>query len=226
VAILANTDDNIERRKLYSSITFNGRKTKYYRMIKLVNYKPRTFLFMTIGLIPTLFLIVWLLANIFGSEGANFNAMLFFGGFIGFYLLWINTICLSLDLVTTKNGLSSNRKKSKILFIVLFSIYALRMLITLPYFESIESIIGLTLNILIGVAGIFLITYLFYKISDDYISLTKNRNPNLIDYFIMIFHFSFFIVGLMILHSHVRLLLKDNNIIEEQKTATNTRYSQ
>lgn len=190
-------------------------------MIKLIKYKPRTFLFMTIGLIPILFLIVWLLANLIGSEGANFNAMLFFGGFIGFYFIWINTIYLSLDLVNVKNGLSSKRKKNKILFIILFSIYTLRMLITLPYFESIESVIGLTLNILIGVAGIFLITYLFYKISDDYITLTKNRNPNLIDYFIMIFHFSFFLLGLMILHSHVRLLLKDNNIIEEQKTATN-----
>jgi len=194
-------------------------------MIKLIEYKPRTFLFSTIGLIPILFFIVWLLANVIGPEGANFNAMLFFGVFIGFYLLWINTICLSLDLVNIKNGLSNKRKKSKILFVVLFSIYALRMLITLPYFESIESTIGMTLNILIGVAGIFLITYLFYKISDDYILLTKNRNPNLIDYFIMLFHFSFFLVGLMILHSHVRLLLKDNNIIEEQKTTTNTRYS-
>ncbi len=194
-------------------------------MIKLVNYKPRTFLFITIGLIPTLFLIVWLLANIFGPKGANFSAMLFFGGIIGFYLLWINTIFLCLDLVNMKNGLSSNRKKSKILFIVLFLIYVLRMLITLPYFESIESKIGLTLNVLIGAAGIFLMTYLFYKISVDYLSLTKNRNPNLIDYFIMLFHFSFFLVGLMILHSHVRLLLKDNNIIEEQKTATNTPYT-
>lgn len=184
-------------------------------MIKFINFKPRAFLFMTIGLIPILFLIVWLLANVIGPEGANFNVLLFFGGFIGFYLLWINTICLSLDLVNIKNGLSSNRKKSKILFVVLFSIYALRMLISLPYFESIESLIGMTLNILIGVAGIFLVTYLFYKISDDYISLTRNRNPNLIDYFIMIFHFSFFLVGLMILHSHVRLLLKDNNILEE-----------
>lgn len=184
-------------------------------MIKLINFRPRVFLFMTIGLIPILFLIVWLLANLIGPEGANFNAMLFFGGFIGFYLLWINTICLSLDLVNIKNGLSSNRKKSKILFIVLFSIYALRMFITLPFFESLESIMGLTLNILIGATGIFLITYLFYKVSDDYISLTKNRNPNLIDYFIMIFHFSFFLGGLMILHSHVRLLLKENNILDE-----------
>ncbi|WP_088656266.1 hypothetical protein [Geofilum rhodophaeum] len=184
-------------------------------MIKLINFKPRAFLFMTIGLIPMLFLIVWLLANLIGPEGANFNAMLFFGGFVGFHLLWINTIGLSLNLVNIKTGHSSNRKKSNILFIVLFSIYSLRMIITLPYFESIEPIFGVTLNILIGVSGIFLITYLFYKISDDYISLTKNRNPNLIDYFIMLFHFGFFLVGLMILHSHVRLILKDNDILRE-----------
>jgi len=183
-------------------------------MIKLIHFKPRAFIFMTIGLIPILFLIVWLLANIVGSEGANFSAMLFFGGFIGFYLLWINTICFSLDLVNIKNGLSSNMKKTKILFIVLFSIYTLRMLISLPHFEMIESTIGLILNILIGATGIILMTHLFYKISDDYISLTKDRYPNLIDYFIMIFHFSFFLVGLMILHSHVRLLLKDHNIIK------------
>ncbi|MBN1111766.1 MAG: hypothetical protein JXA53_02495 [Bacteroidales bacterium] len=184
-------------------------------MIKLINLKPIAFLFMTIGLIPILFLIVWLLANVIGPEGANFNALLFFGGFIGFYLFWINTICFSLDLINIKNGLSSNMRKNKILFIVFFSIYALRMLISLPCFDSTETIIGLTLNILIGVVGIILATYMFYKISDDYILLTKNRYPNLIDYFIMSFHFSFFLVGLMILHSHVRLLLKDNNLLKE-----------
>lgn len=170
---------------------------------------------MTIGLIPILFFIVWLLAKIIGPEGANFNALLFFGGFIGFYLLWINTIFLSLDLISIKYGFSSSRKKNKILFIILFSIYFLRMIISLPYFESIESLIGMALNILIGVAGIFLITYLFYEISDNYIFLIKNRTANLFDYFIMIFYFSFFLVGIMILHSPIRLLLKDNNILEE-----------
>lgn len=185
-------------------------------MIKLIKTKPRVFLFMTIGLIPVLFSIVWLLSKIIGPEGAYFNALLFFGGFIGFYLLWINTIFLSLDLVNIKLGLSSSSsKKNKILFIILFSIYLLRMIITLPYFESIESLIGMTLNILIGVVGIILITYLFYGISDNYIFLIKNRTASLFDYFIMIFYFSFFIVGIMILHSHVRLLLKDNNILEK-----------
>jgi len=206
---------NFKENKSDSSRILRDRNTKYYRMIKLINIKPIVFLFMTIGLIPILFFIVWLLANIIGPEGANFNALLLFGGFIGFYLLWINTIYMSLDLVKIKNGLSSSRKKNMILFIVLFSVYLLRMIISLPYFESIESLIGMTLNILIGVAGIILITYLFYKISDDYISLTKYRTANLFDYFIMIFHFSFFLVGLMILHSHVRLLLKDNNILKE-----------
>ena len=89
------------------------------------------------------------------------------------------------------------------------------MLISLPYFESIESIIGMTLNILIGVSGIFLMTFLFYRISDTYIMLTKNRNANLIDYFIMVFHLGFVPIELMILHLHVRLLLKDENLLEE-----------
>ena len=206
---------NFKENKFDSSKFLSDRITKYYRMIKLINIKPRVFLFMTIGLIPILFSIVWLLVKLIGPEGANFIALLFFGGFIGFYLLWINTIYLSLDLVNIKNGLSSSRKRNKILFIMFFSIYLLRMIISLPYFESIESLIGMTLNILIGLAGLFLITYLFYNISDDYIFLTKNRTANLFDYFIMIFYFSFFLIGLMMLHSHVSLLLKDNDILEK-----------
>lgn len=170
---------------------------------------------MTIGLIPMLFFITWLIANIIGPEGTNFNALLFFGGFIGFYLLWINTICKSLDLINVKLGLSSGMKKNNILFIILFSTYLLRMIISLPYFESIESLIGMPLIILIGVIGIISITLLFYKISDDYTFLIKSKNANLFDYFIMIFYFSFFLGGLMILHSHVRQLLKDNNIVDK-----------
>ncbi len=184
-------------------------------MTELIKYRPRVFLFMTLGLIPILFMTVWLSANIIGTDAANFNALLFFGGFIGFYLMWINTIYLSLDLINVKNGFSSKRKRNRILFIVLASIYLLRMIITFPLFESIESLIGVTLYLLIGVVVLILSTQLFYKISDDYIFLTKNRTPNLFDYFIMIFHFSFFLVGLMILHSHVRLLLRDNNLIEK-----------
>jgi hypothetical protein len=160
-------------------------------------------------------LTVWVLANIFGPEAANFNTLLIFGSFIGFYLIWINTIYLSLDLIIIKKKNPSGRKSNKTLFIILFSIYIIRMTISLPHFESIESIIGLTFNILVGVVGIILVAYLFYKISDDYIFLTKNRTANLFDYFIMVFHFSFFLVGLMILHSHVRLLLKENDIIKK-----------
>jgi len=212
---LSEKNINFKEHKFDLLRILSDRITKYYRMIKLIKIKPRVFLFMTIGLIPILFFIVWSLVKIIGPEGAKFNALLFFGGFIGFYLLWINTIFLSLDLINIKNGFSSSRKKNKILFIILFSIYLLRMITALPYFASIESLIGMTLNILIGVVGILLITYLFYKISDSFISLTKNRTSNLFDYFIMIFHFSFFLVGLMLLHSHVRLLLKDNNIIEK-----------
>ena len=158
-------------------------------MIKLIKTKPSMFLLMTIGLIPILFFIIWLLAKIIEPEVATFSALLFFGGFIGFYLVWINTISLSLDLINIKRGLSSSMKKNKILFIILFSIYLLRMIISLPYFESIESIIGMPLNFLIGVVGIISITYLFYKISDDYTFLIKNRSANLFDYFIMMFYF-------------------------------------
>jgi hypothetical protein len=185
---------------------------KYYNMIKLIRIRPRTFLLMTIGLIPILFFIVWLLVKIIGPEGATFNALFFFGSFIGFYLLWINTICQSLELITRKHRIPSSRKRIKILFIILVSTYFLRMIISLPYFELIDSVIGIPLYILVGVLGIISITYLFYKISDDYIFLLKNRSPNLFDYFLMIFYFSFFLVGLMMLHAHVRLLLRDNNI--------------
>jgi hypothetical protein len=184
-------------------------------MIKLIKTKPGTFLLMTIGLIPILFFIIWLLAIIIGPDGATFCALLFFGGFIGFYLLWINTICLSLDLINIKRGIPSSMKKNKILFIILFSTYFLRMIISLPYFESIDSLIGMSLIILIGIVGIITITYLFYKISEDYTFLIKNRYANLFDYFIMMLYFSFFLGGLMIMHSHVRLLLIDNNIIKK-----------
>lgn len=184
-------------------------------MIKLIKIKPIIFLLVTIGLIPILFFITWLLAYSIGPEGATFSALLLFGGLIGFYLLWINTICMSLNLINVKHGISSSIKKNNILLGILFSAYLLRMIISLPYLESIDSLIGMPLNILIGVIGIISYTLLFYKISDDYTFLTKSKNANLVDYFIMTFYFSFFLIGLLILHSQVRQLLKDSNIIDE-----------
>lgn len=186
-----------------------------HRMIRLIEIKPRIYLFTAIGLIPFLFLAIWLLAKITGPETATFNAFLVFGSIIGHYLFWIYTISYSLDLLNIKNGLSSGNKKYKILLIILASIYVVRMFISLPYFDSVETAVSLPLNIILGIVGILVVIALFYNISDNYIFQTKNRIANFIDYFFMTFYFALFIVGLMILHSEVRTLLIKNNIIEK-----------
>ncbi len=182
-------------------------------MKQFIKYKPITLFLITIGLIPILCLIASLFSYILGVKGANFCTLLIVGGVIGFHLTWINTIFLSLDLINVKNSMPSYREKTQIIFIVLLSIYLLKMIVSLPYFESIELKIGMVLNILIRVVGIILVTYLFYKISDTYILLTKNRTANIWDYFIMLFYFCFLPFGLIMLHSHVKILMKDHNIV-------------
>lgn len=184
-------------------------------MIRLVEIKPRIYLFTAIGLIPFLFSAIWFLTKFTGPETATFSAFLVFGCIIGYYLFWIYTISYSLDLINIKNGLSSGNKKYKILLIILASIYVARMFISLPYFESVGTIIWLPLNFIIGIVGVVVFIALFYNISDNYIFQMKNRAANLIDYFFMTFYFALFVVGLMILHSEVRTLLIKNNIIEK-----------
>jgi len=89
-----------------------------------------------------------------------------------------------------------------------------RIILSSTRLNSLDSNIIVVANIILGLLGFFVLVYLLYTITEDYIFHAKGRIPGLFDYFIMLFHFGFFPIGLIILHSHVRLMLKDKKLIE------------
>jgi hypothetical protein len=183
-------------------------------MKKLIKIKPIRFLFMLIGLVPLLFLLVFILVKLLGPAYDTFNVLLFFGVFVSFNLLWINTIFLSIDLLNQKHNLPSRIKQNRLVFLILGLTYILRMIIALPPLNIIELTIGIYINLLIGIEIIIFFTYLFYSFTDDYIFHFKSRTPNVFDYFIIMFLFCLFPFGLIMLHSNIRSMLKDITIIE------------
>lgn len=183
-------------------------------MHKLINIKSWVFLLVFIGLIPVLFFIVWSINQLMGADGIELSLLLFFGGFFGYFLFWLYSISYGLELLNIDLDIPSNLKKSRRLIVVLLITYMIRIILSLTHFNSLDSNLIVVVNIILGLLGFFVLVYLLYLITEDYIFHVKGRMPRLFDYFIMLFHFGFFPVGLIILHSHVRLMLKDKNLIE------------
>ena len=186
-------------------------------MKRIIRIKPYIFLLVSIGLIPFSFFTVWSIRQIIGTDGIELSLLLFFGGFFGFFLFWLYTISYGLELLNTDSDMPNNLKKNKTLMVVLLFAFIFRILFSLPFTYSTDSRFVVGLNIILGLIGFFALIYLLYNITEDYIYHAKDRMPRLIDYFIVLFHFAFFPIGLILMHSHVRIMLKDKGMLKVNK---------
>jgi len=182
--------------------------------LKIIQTKPSYFLIGFIGLIPILFLTVAGISKLFGQNGISFALLIFFGGFFGYFMFWLLIINNGLDYLNAKHGIPSKIKKNKRLIIVLISSFAIRLFIALPPLKTTEGLFVNGMNIALGLLGLFSLIYLVHNITEDYVFHVKGRVPNIFDYFIVLFHLGFYPIGLLMLHSHVRLLMRDENIID------------
>ena len=167
-------------------------------------------------MIPILFFMVWGIGQILGADGIELSLPLFFGGFFGYFLFWLYTINYGLELLNIELEIPNKLNKNKRLMLAIIITFLTAIILSLPIFNLKDSILIVGINTVFGLVGFFVLIYLFYNITEDYIFHAKNRMPRLVDYFIVLFHFAFFPIGLVLLHSHVRLMMKDKNIIEKE----------
>ncbi len=178
-------------------------------MKKILRIKPLWFFLTFLGMILLLFFIVWCLGQILGSAGAKIYLVLIFGGFIGYYLFWIFTISYGLELLNVKAGIPSSLSYTKVVGVVLLIFSLVYGYLFISESHTLNVVFLMALNILLGIV----ICFLFYDISEDYAFHAKNRPPGIFDYLMVLFQMSFFPIGLLILHAHVRLLLKSKKVI-------------
>jgi hypothetical protein len=138
-------------------------------------------------------------------------------GFIGGYLFWIYLILTGFKNIDLKKGLENNLKKTRILLITILLAYLVFVITFMLDLDKENDTIPIIISILLAP----ILTYSFFEIV---ITLTrkfkyydKKSQPNLWDYFVTVFTLSFYPFGLLMMHSHLRLILRDYRIIGERK---------
>lgn len=182
-------------------------------MNRLLRIKPSRYLLMYFGLIViSLFLFAqW--SNIVPKPliiyGLFFVVLILVIG----YLFWIYLILYGFNHLDNKNNISNEFKKTQGLILALLLTICLHLfmffksppsvdnsgLTTLAYFFTSISIIYCYFKIV----GVLTIKFNFYD---------KKPKPTLQNYFVTFFLLQFFPFGILMMHSHLRLILADNSV--------------
>lgn len=184
-------------------------------MNKLLQIKPAKYLLIhfAIMILSVLSFGVW--AKLVPEAMISFGFAFVIIGFIGGYLFWIYLILSGFKNIDLKNGLESNLKKIKILLTTVLLSYLVFVVTFMLDFGKENNTIPLLINILIAP----ILTYSFFEIvvtlTKKFRYYDKKSQPNLWDYFVILFTLSFYPFGLLMMHSHLRLILRDHRIIEK-----------
>ena len=183
-------------------------------MNKLLQIKPGKLLLLHLTIIALTIVISILWSNLVPEPLAMFGIAFVLIGFWGGYLFWIYSILTAFNNLDLKYGLKNNLKKFKILLPSVIVVYVAWVLLFL--YESPKE----KENILFVISNLSSF-YLIYAFIDVSIVITKKYryyedkpHPNLWNYFVTLLTLGFYPFGILMLHSHLQLILRDQKIIE------------
>ena len=182
--------------------------------MKTLLKRPLLMLLLFIGVFALMLGVLWIwTSNVPNTLDAYGFVFLLFG-FFGFYFFWLYLLGYRFNLLD--NGAHENKrfKIFKIVLLVSFITYLAGISIEIHYLFNEYRNIPEILNTLIGI----ILTYCFIHII---IVLTRNNkyydkgdDPKFFDYIITAFLVSFIPVGLLIMHAHLKALLKERQILD------------
>ena len=186
-------------------------------MNKLLQIKPAKYLLIhfAIMILSVLSFIVW--SRLVPETLISFGFIFIVIGFVGGYLFWINLILTGFKNMDLKNGLENDMKRTRILLLTILLGYLVFVITLMLDLDKENNDITLIISILLAP----ILTYSFFEIvitmTKKFKYYDKKSQPNLWDYFVTVFTLSFYPFGLLMMHSHLRLILREQKIIGEQK---------
>jgi hypothetical protein len=184
-------------------------------MNKLLQIKPAKYLLIHFAVMTFSVIAFMIWAKLVPEDLISFGFTFIIIGFVGGYLFWLYLFLAGFKIIDLKNGLKSDLKKSKILLTTILVGYVAFVLIFMLDFSQENNDIPIVISILISP----ILTYAFFeiviKLTKKFKYYDKKSKPNLWDYFITVFTLSFYPFGLLMMHSHLRLILKEQMIIEK-----------
>jgi hypothetical protein len=128
---------------------------------------------------------------------------------LGGYFLWIYILLVGFNKLDIKNNYKNDFKKSQALLIATLLIFFTLIVFIFLYLDKEKSGLFFILSILMSTTLPFLFFETVSVLTKKFKFYDKKTRPNLWDYFITMFSLSFFPFGILMLHSHLRLILKD-----------------
>jgi hypothetical protein len=136
-------------------------------------------------------------------------------GIIGGFQFWIYLLFKGFNIVDSKNGLESNLKKSKIHLIAILAGYIIFVLVFMLDFAQEDFVVPMLISIFIGAILTLSFFHIVIQLTKKFKFYDNKPQPNLWDYFITLFTLTFYPFGIVMLHSHLQLILKEQKIIKD-----------
>lgn len=193
-------------------------------MEKLLQLKPAIYLLIHFIIMIFSFFIFVVWTKLVPETSISLGFIIVAIGLVGGYLFWIYLILSGFNIIDLKNGLESNLNKAIIHLMIVFLGYLIIFVILVLYINKEIKIIPTLISILLA-------SVLTYSLFEIVIILTrkfkyydKKSKPNLLDYFVTLFSLSFYPFGIIMMHSHLRLIIREQGIIDivSNKATNNT----
>jgi hypothetical protein len=181
-------------------------------MSKLVKIKPIIFLGLFIALIIVFFTSLSLLVNLTNERIGIGSLYLFLIVFLFLFFCWIYLLGCGFDLLNKNNNINSSLRKFRVNIILSYKTYLTSVIIEF-YNAELDSNLLEYLNVILNMAFLFFFFVIVKELTTNFRFYDKKSEPRIIDYFITFFLVCFFPFGLLILHSHLRLFLKEHSLI-------------
>lgn len=133
-------------------------------------------------------------------------------GIIGGYQFWIYLLFKGFDTIDSQNGIKSNLRKSKLHLQAILVAYVLVVLILNLDYDKVDYFLPQLINFLLGITLMFSFFYVARELTKKFKFYENKPDPNLWDYFVTLFTLTFYPFGIIMMHSHLQLILKDQRI--------------
>ena len=183
-------------------------------MKKILQIKPGKLLllYFAISFISILLFVAWglLVPDKLISIGFTFIIL----GSVGGYLFWLYLILYGFKTIDNENGIENNLKTSIIALVtILLSLITFIAIFVIDLGDKNKDITTL-ISFIISPIITFAFIHIIIKLTKSFKFYDKNSQPNIWDYFGTLFTLGFGPLGLLMMHSHLRLILKDQYMLK------------
>ncbi|MFC2138308.1 hypothetical protein ACFLTE_09045 [Bacteroidota bacterium] len=133
-------------------------------------------------------------------------------GFFGLFLFWIYLIGYGYNEIDKKFGTTQIIKKFGIVLIITFFVFNIGSFLDLYYLFYTGEQLPDYINIITGLIFLCCFLYIVVKLT-DYRLYDKKEDTRIIDHILTMIMICIFPFGLLLMHAHLRKILKDNNLI-------------